>query len=124
MKLSSVLIAVLACTSFLLAQQAAAPAPEKSAVTKRKAGSVIMGSVISIDATAITVKTENGEESIGIESSTKVRSGTKQIAPADIKAGSDVFVLYRTIDGKKVAFKIVEKSGGGEKKATAEPAAK
>jgi hypothetical protein len=132
MKLSRVLIAVLACTSLLLAQEAAAPAP-KAAKAKKEAASTIMGSVVSVDAIAntIIVKVKKGEDTISVESGAKIMSGKKEIALGDIKADSKVTVTCKMVDGKKVASKIVEKAaaaapakaGKAEKKAAAEPAA-
>jgi hypothetical protein len=101
MKLSRILIAVLACTSLLLAQEAAAPAP-------KAAKAACMGTVVSVDAIAntIIVKTKKGVDTIGVESSTKIMSGKKEIALGDIKADSKVSVACKTVDGKKVASKI------------------
>jgi hypothetical protein len=107
MKLSRILIAVLACTSLLLAQEAAAPAP-KAAKAKKEAGSACMGTVVSVDAIAntIIVKTKKGDDTISVESSAKIMSGKKEIALGDIKADSKVTIACKTVDGKKVASKI------------------
>jgi hypothetical protein len=116
MKLSRVLIAVLACTSLLLAQEAAAPAP-KAAKAKKEASSTIMGSVVSVDAIAntIIVKVKKGEDTISVESGAKIMSGKKEIALGDIKADAKVTVTTKTVDGKKVATKIVEAAAKAEK---------
>jgi hypothetical protein len=130
MKVSRILIAVLACTSLLLAQEAAAPAP-KAAKAKKEAGSTVMGSVVSVDAIAntIIVKVKKGEDTISVESGAKIMSGKKEIALGDIKADSKVTVTCKMVDGKKVASKIVEKAAAApkaekaDKKAAVEPAA-
>ena len=103
MKFSRVLIAVLACTSLLLAQEAAAPKAAKAAKS-----SPIMGSVVSVDAIAntIIVKVKKGEDTISVESGAKIMSGKKEIALGDIKADSKVTIACKTVDGKKVASKI------------------
>ena len=134
MKLSRVLIAVLACTSFLLAQEAAAPAAAKPAKAKKEAAATIMGKVVSVDAIAntIIVKVKKGEDTISVESGAKIMSGKKEVALGDIKADASVTVTCKTVDGKKVASKIVEKAAAAaaapkaekaSKKAAAEPAA-
>ena len=131
MKLSQVLIAVVACTSLLLAQEAAAPKAEKPMKAKKEAASMVMGSVVSVDAIAntIIVKVKKGEDTISVESGAKIMSGKKEIALGDIKADAKVTVTCKTVDGKKVASKIVEKAAmapkaeKAEKKAAAEPAA-
>jgi hypothetical protein len=116
MKLSRVLIAVLACTSLLLAQEATAPAP-KAAKAKKEAGATIMGSVVSVDAIAntIIVKVKKGEDTISVESGAKIMSGKKEIALGDIKADAKVTVTCKTVDGKKVATKITEAAAKAEK---------
>jgi len=120
MKFSSVLIAVLACTSLLLAQEATAPKAAKGAKA-----STIMGSVVSVDAIAntIIVKVKKGEDTISVESGAKIMSGKKEIALGDIKADAKVTVTCKMVDGKKVASKIVEAAAKAEKtskKSTAE----
>jgi hypothetical protein len=106
MKFSRILIAVLACTSLLLAQEAASPAP-KAAKAKKEAGAC-MGTVVSVDAigNTIIVKTKKGDDTISVESSAKIMSGKKEIALGDIKADSKVTIACKTVDGKKVASKI------------------
>jgi hypothetical protein len=117
MKLSRVLIAVLACTSLLLAQEAAAPAAAKPAKAKKEAASIITGSVVSVDAIAntIIVKVKKGEDTISVESGAKIMSGKKEIALGDIKADAKVTVTCKTVDGKKVASKITEAAAKAEK---------
>ena len=105
MKFSRILIAVLACTSLLLAQEATASAPKAA-----KAKGSCMGTVVSVDAIAntIIVKTKKGEDTISVESGAKIMSGKKEIALGDIKADSKVTITCKTVDGKKVASKITE----------------
>ena len=113
MKLLKVLVAVLACTSFLLAQEAAAPAaaPAKAEkAAKKEATTVVKGTVVSVDAIAnsIVVKAKKGEETISVETGAKIMSGKKEIALGDIKADAKVAVTCKMVDGKNVATKIVE----------------
>jgi hypothetical protein len=116
MKLSRVLIAVLACTSLLLAQEATAPAAAKAEKPAKAAGSTIMGTVVSVDAIAntIIVKVKKAEDTISVESGAKIMSGKKEIALGDIKADAKVTVTCKTVDGKKVATKIVEKAAAAK----------
>jgi hypothetical protein len=131
MKLSRVLIAVIACTSFLFAQEAAAPAAPKAAKAKKEATTTISGTVVSVDAIAntIIVKVKKAEDTISVDASAKITSGKKTIALGDIVADSKVTVTEKTVDGKKVASKIsatapkAAKAAKAEKKADAAPAA-
>jgi hypothetical protein len=112
MKLSRILIAVLACTSLLLAQEATAPAaaaPTK--VAKKVAPSTVIGTVVSVDAIAntIIVKTKKAEDTLSVEAGAKIMSGKKEITLGDLKADAKVTVSCKVVDGKKVATKIVEK---------------
>ncbi len=132
MKLSRILIAVIACSSFLFAQAAtteAAPKAEKAA--KKEAASTISGSVVSVDAIAntIIVKVKKAEDTVSVEAGAKILSGKKEIALGDIKADAKVTITTKVVDGKKVATKIVEKAAAEKKaekkeKAEAAPAAK
>jgi hypothetical protein len=128
MKLSKVLVAVLACASFILAQEAAAPAAapakaEKGA--KKEATTVVKGTVVSVDAIAntIVVKAKKGEETISVEAGAKIKSGKADVALGDIKADAKVAVTCKTVDGKKVATMIVETPAAAPKAAKKEKAA-
>ncbi|HUI91154.1 MAG TPA: hypothetical protein VLX68_02800 [Chitinivibrionales bacterium] len=134
MKLLKVLVAVLACASFVLAQEAAAPAAaapakaEKGA--KKEATTVVTGTVVSVDAIAntIVVKAKKGEETISVETTTKIKSGKADVQLGDIKADAKVKVTCKMVDGKKVATQIVETPAAAPKamkkdKAAAAPAA-
>jgi hypothetical protein len=112
MKLSRILIAVLACTSLLLAQEAVAPAAAAPAkVAKKAAPSTVIGTVVSVDAIAntIIVKTKKAEDTLSVEAGAKIMSGKKEITLGDLKADAKVTVSCKVVDGKKVATKIVEK---------------
>jgi hypothetical protein len=126
MKLLKVLVAVLACTSFVLAQEAAAPAaaPAKAAA-KKEASTIVKGSVVSVDAIAntIVVKAKKGEETISVEAGAKILSGKKEIALGDIKPEAKVSVTCKMVDGKNVATKIVETPAAAPKAAKKEKAA-
>jgi hypothetical protein len=113
MKLLKVLVAVLACTSFLLAQEAAAPAaaPAKAEKAAKKEAAVkVSGTVVSVDAIAntIIVKVKKGEDTLSVEAGAKIKSGKAEIALGDIKADAKVSVTCKMVDGKKVATQIVE----------------
>jgi hypothetical protein len=133
MKLTKILIAVLACTAFLFAQEAAAPAAkaEKPAKAAKAAKEMsISGTVVSVDAIAntIIVKSKKAEDTLSVEAGAKIMQGKKEIALGDLKADAKVTVSCKTVDGKKVATKIVEKAAAAPKaakkdKAEAAPAA-
>jgi hypothetical protein len=123
MKLSKVLVAVLACASFILAQEAAAPAaaPAKAEKGAKKEATT----VVSVDAIAntIVVKAKKGEETISVEAGAKIKSGKADVALGDIKADAKVAVTCKTVDGKKVATMIVETPAAAPKAAKKEKAA-
>jgi hypothetical protein len=119
MKFARFMVIALAATSFLFAQEAAAPAAEaaapaktEKAAAKKEAVKTIAGKVISVDAVAntIIVKVKKAEDTISVEATTKIVSGKKEIALGDIKADASVTVSYKVVDGKKVATKISEKA--------------
>lgn len=121
MKLSTILIAVVACTSLLFAQEAAAPKAEKPA--KKEATSTISGTVVSVDAIAntIIVKVKKGEDTLAVEAGAKIKSGKKDVTLGEIAADSKVTVTCKKVDGKNVATTIVAKAAAAPKAA---PAAK
>jgi hypothetical protein len=123
MKLTKILIAVLACTAFLFAQEAAAPAAkaEKPAKAAKAAKEMsISGTVVSVDAIAntIIVKSKKAEDTLSVEAGAKIMQGKKEIALGDLKADAKVTVSCKTVDGKKVATKIVEKAAAKAEKTT------
>jgi hypothetical protein len=126
MKLSRILIAVIACASFLMAQEAAAPAAPKAekpakaekAPAKKEAAIVVSGTVVSADASTIIVKTKKGEDTLAIDAAAKVMIGKKEAAAADLKADMNVMVTCKMVDGKKVATKITEKAAAKAEKTT------
>ncbi|HUI93020.1 MAG TPA: hypothetical protein VLX68_12300 [Chitinivibrionales bacterium] len=132
MNIAKMLIALIACASLLFAGEAAAPAPAKAANGAKKESS-IAGTVVSVDAIAnsIIVKVKKAEDTLSVETGAKVLSGKKEIPLGDLKADAKVTVTCKTVDGKKVATRIVEKAaapaapkaGKAEKKTEAAPAA-
>jgi hypothetical protein len=127
MKLSRILIAVIACASFLMAQEAAAPAAakaekpakaEKAPAAKKEAAVVVSGTVVSADASTIIVKTKKGEDTLAIDAAAKIMIGKKEAAAADLKADMNVMVTCKMVDGKKVATKITEKAAAKAEKTT------
>jgi hypothetical protein len=109
MKFAKILVAVLACSSLLLAQEAAAPKAEKAAKGEKKAAaSTIKGTFVSADAVAntIIVKVGKKDDTLAVDASAKIMSGKDAIALGDIKADSKVTVSCKVVDGKKVADKI------------------
>jgi hypothetical protein len=123
MKLSHALVAVVACTSFLFAQEAAAPKAEAKAA-KKEATTMISGKVVAVDAIAntIIVKVKKGEDTLSVETGAAITSGKTTITLGDIKADAMVTVTCKKVDGKNVATKIMEKPAKAEKKMKAEKA--
>ncbi len=129
MKFTKILVAVLACTSLLLAQEAAAPKAAKG--EKKAAASTIKGTFVSADAVANTliVKVGKKDDTISVDAAAKIMSGKETVALGDIKADSKLTVSCKMVDGKNVAEKITvvapkaEKMKKSAKKDEAAPAA-
>jgi hypothetical protein len=111
MKFSKVLIAVLACTSLLLTQEAAA-APK----TAKKAAS-ISGVFVSGDAVANTliVKVGKKDDTLAIDAGAKVISGKDTIQLGAIPADSKLTIKTKIVDGKQVASEICVKAAAAPK---------
>ncbi len=134
MKFAKVLIAVLACTSLLIAQEAAAPAPKAAKGAKKESAAPIKGTFVSADAVAntIIVKVGKKDDTLSVDAAAKIMSGKETVQLGDIKADSKLTITCKMVDGKKVAEKITvaapaapkaEKMKKADKKAAAEPAA-
>jgi hypothetical protein len=115
MKFAKVLIAVLACTSLLIAQEAAAPKAAKGA--KKEAAASISGTFVSADAVAntIVVKVGKKDDTLAVDASAKVISGKDTIQLGAIPADSKVTISTKMVDGKKVATKISVKAAAAAK---------
>jgi|WetSurMetagenome_2_1015567.scaffolds.fasta_scaffold00334_19 hypothetical protein len=130
MKFAKILVAVLACTSLLFAQEAAAPKAEKAAKSEKKpAAATIHGTFVSADAVAntIIVKAGKKDDTLSVDAGAKITSGKETIALGDIKTDAKLTITCKTVDGKKVAEKIVVASAAAPKaektkKAAAAPA--
>lgn len=130
MKLNRVLPVLLACAAMVAAQEAApaaaapaaapAPAPVKKAAAKTQ---VVKGTLVAVDAAAnvLIVKTAKAEDTLAVDSLTKVVVAGKKAALADLKPEAQVTVKVKTKDGKKVATEVTEKKVAA-KKAAAAPA--
>lgn len=133
MRLSHIVVAALATASLLFAEEAAAPAaaPAKEKAPKAAAAKVaakkISGTLASIDlvGNTIVVNVKKAQETIAVDSTTKVKVSGKKAALADLKQDMQVKVSYKEEEGKKVAVEISEKGAvASAKKAekAAEPA--
>ncbi len=95
-------VTILSCANFLLAQE--------EATTKTD------GKVVSVDvmANTIVVKTGEAKDTFSVRSGAKITLGimelSKEITLNNLQADSRVTVTWKTIDGKKTATKIVQKS--------------
>jgi hypothetical protein len=125
MKLARIAVAALVSVSLIFAQDAAAPKAPKAA--KKDAAKTAIGTVVSVDAVAntIIVKTKKAEDTISVDTTTKITSGKAKVALGDIKTDANVTVKYKVVEGKKVAVSINEKAAaaGKAKKEAAAPAA-
>ncbi len=127
MKLTKILVLALACTSLVLAQEAAAPkaAPAKGA-KKEAAPAAIKGMFVSADAVAntIIVKVGKKDDTLSVATDAKITSGKETITLGDIKADSKVTVTCKMVDGKKVAEKIAVAAAAAPKAEKAKKAEK
>jgi|SRR5271157_1287121 hypothetical protein len=118
MKIAKVLIAVLACTSLLIAQEAAAPKAEKPMKgAKKEAMSTVTGTFVSVDAVAntIVVKVGKKDDTLAVDASAKVMSGKDTLQLSAIPADSKLTITTKMADGKKVATKITVKAAAAAK---------
>jgi hypothetical protein len=109
MKLSSVLIAVLVCSSFLFAQEAGTTGRAKMA--KKAAPMKIWGKVISVDVAANTVivREKKADDTVTVDSTTKIMSGKNAISLGDLMTDAMVTVAWKKMGDMKMATKIVVK---------------
>ena len=109
--MSLVMLFAFSAASFA-AEQAAAPAPAKKVEKKhhvRKATHHrIIGVVTAVDAAAgtITVKHRKAEIAISVDAKTRVSAGAEKKSINDVKAGENVAVGYKEVNGKKVATSV------------------
>jgi hypothetical protein len=127
MKLSHALLALSVCSGLIFAEastEAAKTEPAKTAV-KPAAGAKVGGKVVSVDAigNTIIVKTGKKEDTIGVTTDTKILSGGKAVALADIKADEKVRMTCKKEDGKLVATEIKVVPVAPAKKSEATPPA-
>ena len=118
MKFAKILVAVLACTSLLIAQEAAAPKTEKAAKgAKKEAVSSVTGTFVSVDAVAntIVVKVGKKDDTLAVDASAKVMSGKDTLQLSAIPADSKLTISTKMVDGKKVATKITVKAAAAAK---------
>jgi beta-lactamase class D len=116
MKVSKVVIAVLACSCFLFAQEAAPAGQAKMA--KKAAGMKIWGKVVSADVAANTVivREKNADDTVSIDSTTKIMSGKNAIGLGDLMTDAMVTVAWKKMGDMKMATKIVVKEAAAPAK--------
>jgi hypothetical protein len=114
MKLSRIVCAVLVGTGLVFAQ-AAAPAAAPAA----KAQSV-NGKVVSVSGDTLIVKVGKKDDTLFTSAATVVKKGTAAATLADLTAGANVKVTFKTEAGKKDVTEVVEKVAAA-KKTTAAP---
>jgi len=114
MKKLVLLVAVLTMVVFVsgvMAQQkpapAPTPAPAPAPAEKAKPAKMarFSGTVQKVDETAkiVTIKGKKEEKTFTINDMTKVTKGRSKMALADLKEGTNVFVQYKSEEGKDVA---------------------
>jgi len=117
MKKLVLLVAVLTMVVFVsgvMAQQnpapAPTPAPAPAPAEKAKPAKMarFSGTVQKVDEAAkiVTIKGKKEEKTFTISDMTKVTKGGKKMALADLKEGTNVFVQYKSEEGKDVASAI------------------
>ncbi len=109
-RIFTILAAVLMAGTFAFAQtgtqtETTKPKAEKSA-TKAKTPTA-RGSIVSSDASSLTIKTKAGEEKFAINADTKITQSGKAIMSSDLKAGDTATVSYAKAGDQMTATKIV-----------------
>ena len=88
---------------------------------KKMAAKNANGTVKSASADSIVVagkdKGKDAEWTFGVDPSTKIKKGGKDVTAGDLKAGDSVHVRYGEKDGKMIAQAVTVRGGGMAKKA-------
>jgi len=78
----------------------------KAKVTKPAATKVI-GTIVSADATTLTLKAAKGEEKFALTADTKIKQGSKTLTAADLTAGEKATVTYTKAADQMTATQVV-----------------
>ncbi len=76
----------------------------------------LSGTIAAYDASAsaVTVKTATGDQTVAVDSNTRIREGSKTLKPGDLSSltGRNVKVRYRESGGKLIATQITVAPAG------------
>jgi hypothetical protein len=124
------LLAVLVMAGTFAAAQTAPVAKQtepkaKAAKTqKAPAAAKLSGTIVSADATTLTVKGTKGEEKFALTADTKIQQGAKTLTAADLTAGAKATVTYTKAGDTMTATKVVVSAPKPAKAAKTPKAAK
>ena len=83
---------------------AAQTAPAKQATAK---ATKVSGTIVSADATTLTLKALKGEEKFALTADTKIKQGTKTLTATDLTAGEKATVTYTKAGDQMTATQVV-----------------
>ncbi len=125
-RIFTMLAVILVAGTFAFAQEAATKqetkkAP-KAAAAKTAKASRSMGSIVSADASSLTLKAKAGEEKFVINADTKIKVDGKDATASDLKEGQNATVTYTKAGDQMTATQVVAKEKAAPKaKAKKEP---
>jgi hypothetical protein len=95
--------------TFAAAQTAPAKQAEPKAKAKvtKPATTKVIGTIVSADATTLTLKATKGEEKFALTADTKIKQGTKTLTAADLTAGEKATVTYTKAGDTMTATQVV-----------------
>ena len=119
-RISAMVAVILMAGSFAFAQTApAAKQTEPKAKVAKKAPAVkpmrLTGSIVSADASTLTLKAKAGEEKFALTPDTKVKLDAKDATAADLKMGQTATVTYTKAGDTMTATQVVAKEKAAPK---------
>ena len=123
MKRIQVLIAILACSGFLFAQMEDSTMEEKNESRMQEKSEMsgmktISGKIeaVNVLSATIVVKTKKMLDTLNVDASAKIMSGTKAVTLGELVVNAPVTVKWKMVNGTKTATSIVEKPAATTKK--------
>jgi hypothetical protein len=116
-RIFTILAVILMAGTFAFAQTAPAAKQEPKAKAKssKPAPAKATGSIVSADATTLTIKAKAGEEKFALTADTKIKLDTKDATAADLKEGQTASVTYTKAGDTMTATQVVAKSKAAPK---------
>jgi hypothetical protein len=117
-RIFTMLAVILMVGTFAFAQETKQePTKKAPKATSSKAvkGSRSMGSIVSADASSLTLKAKAGEEKFAINADTKIKVDGKDATASDLKEGQNATVTYTKAGDQMTATQVVAKEKAAPK---------